>query len=435
MNKQKNIPTLRFPEFKDEWEVKRYGDIFSFRTTNSFSRENLNYESGEIKNIHYGDIHTKFSTLFDITKELVPFVNPEIELERITYDNYCCEGDLIIADASEDYEDVGKCIEIVNLNEEKVLAGLHTILARPDRHKMSIGFNGYLMKSENIRLQIKTVAQGIKVLSISSKRLAELNLTIPEIPEQQKIATFLTAVDDKLTQLKKKKKLLEQYKKGVMQKLLLGKLRFNEYFFDEKQKSLYGYIPKDWKLLKIKDAADKLWIGLVTTMTTNYVENGIPLIRNSDIRISGINTTNLINLSKEFANKHKSRAFKIGDIATVHTGDVGVSAIITTNLLGSIGFATLNTRWDNNYISNVFVKHFFNSDVFRNLCVSYSTGDGRQNLNLKDFENFLIPLPCLKEQTKIANFLSAIDDKVNLVNEQIEKTGLWKKGLLQKMFC
>jgi type I restriction enzyme S subunit len=226
MINNQNVPKLRFPEFSGEWEEKKFGEVFSFRTTNSFSRDNLNYEDGKIKNIHYGDIHTKFATLFDVTKELVPFINLDINLQRIAEDNYSKEGDLIIADASEDYEDVGKCIEVVNLNGEKVLAGLHTILARPDLHNMSIGFNGYLMKSEKIRLQIKTIAQGSKVLSISSKRLAELNIVIPKIPEQQKIANFLTAIDTKIDQLTKKQTLLKQYKKGVMQKLFSQELRF-----------------------------------------------------------------------------------------------------------------------------------------------------------------------------------------------------------------
>jgi len=202
-----------------EWEEKKFGEVFSFRTTNSFSRDNLNYEDGEIKNIHYGDIHTKCATLFNVTKELVPFVNSEIELKRIAEDNYCKEGDLIIADASEDYEDIGKCIEIVTLDGEKVLAGLHTILARPDLHNMSIGFNGYLMKSEKIRLQIKTIAQGSKVLSISSKRLAELTLVIPQIPEQIKIADFLSAIDTKIDLVSGQLDEVKNFKKGLLQQM------------------------------------------------------------------------------------------------------------------------------------------------------------------------------------------------------------------------
>jgi len=214
--------------FKDEngkkfpkWEKKRFGDIFSFRVTNSYSRENLNFNAGEIKNIHYGDIHTKFNSHFDITKEYVPFINSEIELKRIAEDNYCKEGDLIIADASEDYADVGKCIEIVNLKGEKVLAGLHTILARPNKHKMSLGFNGHLMKSENIRLQIRTIAQGSKVLSISATRLSNCTLDIPCEKEQTRIANFISALDDKIKHTDVEIKKMGVWKKGLLQKMFV----------------------------------------------------------------------------------------------------------------------------------------------------------------------------------------------------------------------
>src|SRR5690606_28359812 len=126
-----------------------------FKVTNSFSRENLNYEVGTVKNIHYGDIHTKFQTLFDITKEIVPFINEEINIGRISDANYCRAGDVIFADASEDLNDVGKSIEIVNVNGEKLLSGLHTLLARPKTSIFHIGFNGYLFKSNFVKSQIQ----------------------------------------------------------------------------------------------------------------------------------------------------------------------------------------------------------------------------------------------------------------------------------------
>ena len=207
MGSLNNIPKLRFPQFKDSWVNEKMDALYAFKVTNSFSRENLNYVEGTVKNIHYGDIHTQFQTLFDITKEIVPFINPDISIERISEDNYCQEGDLILADASEDLADVGKSIELVNLNNEKVLSGLHTILARPILEKLSIGFGGYLFKSNNIRTQIQKESQGSKVLSISVTRLSNISLTIPEKTEQTQIATFFSAIDEKLQILKNKKSL------------------------------------------------------------------------------------------------------------------------------------------------------------------------------------------------------------------------------------
>jgi len=216
------VPEWRFPEFQNdgEWVEKRLGDIYTFKSTNSFSRNKLNYDKGYIKNIHYGDIHTKFSTLFDITKENVPFVNDDISIERINHDSFCVEGDIVIADASEDLEDVGKSIEIVNLNNEKVLSGLHTILARQIEYKLIVGFGGYLFKSNFIRNQIKNEAQGAKVLGISKGRISKINICYPQNKkEQQKIAAFLSNLDELITAQAEKIEQLERHKKGLMQRM------------------------------------------------------------------------------------------------------------------------------------------------------------------------------------------------------------------------
>ena len=251
---EKLQPKLRFPEFDGEWEMKKLGEVMNFKVTNSFSRENLNYEKGVVKNIHYGDIHTKFPTLFDITKESVPFVNEEISIGRISEENYCKEGDIIFADASEDINDVGKSIEIKNLNGERLLSGLHTLLGRPMDSKFIIGFNGYLFKSNNIRLQIQKESQGSKVLSINVGRILGVNLSFPSLPEQTKIASFLTAVDDKLHSLKQKHALLEQYKKGVRQKIFTQELRFKPSPIEALE---IGDEYPDWEEKKLGEIANK----------------------------------------------------------------------------------------------------------------------------------------------------------------------------------
>ena len=109
---KKMVPELRFNGLDTYYNEVKYGDVYSFYPTNSFSRDNLNYEKGKIKNIHYGDIHTKFSTIFNINDYEVPFINEDIDLIKIKSENYCCQGDLVIADASEDYNDIGKTIEL-----------------------------------------------------------------------------------------------------------------------------------------------------------------------------------------------------------------------------------------------------------------------------------------------------------------------------------
>lgn len=220
--KGEKVPKVRFPEFvkEGEWIIEQFNKVYNFLVTNSFSRENLNYEKGTVKNIHYGDIHTKFSTLFDITKEYVPYITPNTSIERIREECYCKEGDLIFADASEDLNDVGKSIEIVNLNNEKLVSGLHTLLARQIESKLAIGFAGYLFKSDWVRKQIQREAQGAKVLGISTNRISNIKITYPQnTEEQQKIASCLWVLDELISSQSQKIEQLKVNKKGLMQGL------------------------------------------------------------------------------------------------------------------------------------------------------------------------------------------------------------------------
>jgi type I restriction enzyme S subunit len=204
-----------------DWQKKKLEEVYSFGVTNSFSRIDLNYETGEIKNIHYGDIHTKFRTLFSITKEQVPYVSPNISPSPLQKENYCKEGDVIFADASEDLNDIGKAIEIVNLNNEKVLSGLHTILARPISGKLYVGFGGYLFQSKKIRKQIQKESQGTKVLGISAGRLANIELQLPSLVEQSFIANFFASLDKKIQTEKDILLLYENEKKYLLQNIFI----------------------------------------------------------------------------------------------------------------------------------------------------------------------------------------------------------------------
>jgi len=242
-------------------------------------------------------------------------------------------------------------------------------------------------------------------------------LPVPPLPEQEKIAEVLTTCE-KMIELKEK--LItekQQQKKWLTQNLLTGKKRIKN--FNEA-----------WKTVKLNKIS-KISIGLVTTMTTNYVDSGTLLIRNSDIMPNKVKEVGLINLSNNFAEQNKSRRLKINDIVTVHTGDVGTSAIIDKRLEGSIGFATLNTSPNTNLILPQFLCHYFNSVIFKTFALKMSTGDGRNNFNLRDFEKSKIPLPSLIEQNAIANILSVADQEIELLQIGLEEWKYKKKALMQ----
>ena len=191
---------------------------------------------------------------------------------------------------------------------------------------------------------------------------------------------------------------------------------------------------EDWEQRKLIDIA-KTFIGLVTTMTENYRDSGTLLIRNSDIKEGQfLFSENPIHLDEEFAEKNKTRRLQIGDVVTVHTGDIGTSAVIEEKEAGAIGFATINTRTDKSILNPYFLATYFNTEKHKCYANSVSTGDGRSNYNIKDFNNLVISVPTLDEQERISVLINDINIIITLHQRKLDNLKLKKKALLQKLF-
>ena len=188
----------------------------------------------------------------------------------------------------------------------------------------------------------------------------------------------------------------------------------------------------DWEERKLIDLATT-YIGLVTTMTENYTNKGTLLIRNSDIKEGRFDLSNPIYLEEQFAEENKTRRMRKGDVVTVHTGDIGTSAMINNELEGAIGFATITTRPTKELDSN-FLAWYFNSNYHKKYAKRMSTGDGRSNYNMKDFNKNVIPTPQIDEQQKIGAFFKQLDDTIALHQHKLDLLKEQKKGFLQKMF-
>ncbi|MDT2800269.1 restriction endonuclease subunit S [Enterococcus lactis] len=188
----------------------------------------------------------------------------------------------------------------------------------------------------------------------------------------------------------------------------------------------------EWEQRKLTELATT-YIGLVTTMTKNYTEYGTLLIRNSDIKEGKFDLNNPIYLKEDFAEQNKTRRMRNGDVVTVHTGDIGTSAVITEDLEGTIGFATITTRPSKELDSN-FLSWYFNSNIHKKYARRMSTGDGRSNYNMKDFNKNVIAIPKLEEQQKIGTFFKQLDDTIALHQRKLDLLKETKKGFLQKMF-
>ena len=176
--------------------------MFTGLQNNTLSRSELNYESGTVKNVHYGDVLIKFGDYIDASKEELPFINDDSKVENFK-GSFLHNGDIVIADTAED-ETVGKCTEIQGVDDIKLISGLHTIPCRP-KEEYGAKFLGYYMNSSAYHAQLIPLMQGIKVTSISKSALQDTNMIIPKsVDEQTIIGEYFSNLDHLIT--------LHQYK-------------------------------------------------------------------------------------------------------------------------------------------------------------------------------------------------------------------------------
>ena len=211
-------PSLRFPGFDEPWVTKQFSDVFSFLSNNTLSRADL-ISSGDIHNIHYGDVLIKYGSIIDVEYDDIPYIAHGRESKGTPY---LRDGDVIIADTAED-ETVGKCCEIININDAKVESGLHTIPCRP-MLTFAPMFLGYYMNSYYYHKQLFPLMQGVKVLSISKGNIGGTLISLPRShSEQKKIVDLLRLIDIRIRKQQQIIETLKKYKRGAITHILSGK--------------------------------------------------------------------------------------------------------------------------------------------------------------------------------------------------------------------
>jgi len=394
-NKDRNVPTLRFSGFDENWKSSMIGELMDFKVTNSLSREKLNYTFGIVKNIHYGDIHTKFHTLFDIQNEEVPFINNDVPLNKIHEECFCKNGDLVFADASEDLNDIGKCIEILNTENQKLLAGLHTLLGRPKPNIFYPGFAGYLFLSQKVRTQIQREAQGAKVLGISVGRISKVELNYPSLDEQKKISKFLSIID---TRIQTQNKIIEQLESLIK---AIGQYLFNQDKFE------FNYIK----------------LGEICEIKKGEQINGSEL--------SEIGQYPVINGGIAPSGFHSEYNCNAGTITISEGGN-------------SCGFVQFMTRqfWSgghcyslhnvNQSVQNKYLFYFLKYSESK--MMSLRVGSGLPNIQRNAISNFEIIIPNEQTQTLTVNVLDAIYNKRESEKAILQLVKNQKNYFLNKLF-
>jgi type I restriction enzyme S subunit len=384
MEKQKNIPQLRFPEFNGDWERKKLGKIVK-RTAHSVDVEpdKIYYEIG-IRSHGKGIFHKQ------------EIIGKQLGKKRVFW---IIENALIVNIVFAWEQAVAK----TTLIEKGMIASHRFPMYVPQESMSNIDYLLYFFLTPKGKSLLELASPGGagRNKTLGQNEFLKLSFQIPSTLEQQKIASFFTAIDLKITQLKHKKDLLEHYKKGVMQKIFSQEIRFKD---DNGQE-----YPK-WEKKKLRDVATKK----SSNISANKIEKNI-----GDYIIYGAaGILRNINFYEEE-----------NDYISIVKDGAGVGRLMyckgKSSVLGTMEIikplSKINTYYLYCLLSNIdFAKYVIGSTI--------------PHIYFKDYSHEICSIPDLSEQTKIANFLSAIDDKINNTQKQIEKAEVWKKGLMQQMF-
>ena len=396
------------------WQEKTIGEIFQFIKNYTNSRAELN-DYDEISYIHYGDMHKYYRHRIECDKIDFPKISAEKLSKDISKISYAKNGDLIVVDASEDYE--GTCIsaEIKNLNY-KLVSGMHTFLLRDENKIFADGYRGYIFYNHDVHIQCCKIATGISVYGISQENLKNIKIMIPPLDEQKRIADILSTFDDLIENLNKLIEKKEIYKKGVMQRVLTGEVRFNG-FTDE------------WETVRIGDICEYK----NGNSFENYIdENGkLFLITLDSITIDGRlkNNHKKINIdTKELLSKNDI-VMILSDIA--HGYFLGLTAVIDKDNCYVLNQRVALLKPNNIIVNSYFLSKLIN--INQKYFKKYGQGSSQQNLQKKSVENFIVKIPSLEEQNKIAELLTLIDKDIEILKQLLHLRKLQKKGVMQKL--
>ena len=382
-----------------------------FYSTNSLSWEQLEYGTKAMMNLHYGLIHVGLPTMVDLTRDNLPNIKEDNMPKNF---ELCKEGDVAFADASEDTNEVAKPIEFFDLAGKNIVCGLHTIHGRDNKNKTVIGFKGYAFSSSAFHNQIRRIAQGTKIYSISTKNFSECFIGIPSKVEQTKIATLLRLIDERIATQNKIIDKLQSLIKGIVYQAKIDGVRQNTWQKKELRKVLQERNEKNTKGYEVCSVS-------VTQGVVNQIEY----------------------LGRSFAAKDTLHynVVKYGDIVYTKspTGDFPYGIVKRSNIRYNVAVSPLYGVYEPVNDNIGIILHFYfmqpsNALNYLHRLIQKGAKNTISITNGRFLEN-TIPLPNSSEETKrLAWLLTAIQNKMVLELDLLSNYQKQKQYLLRQMF-
>ncbi len=411
-----NVPVLRFPEFRDavEWKKKRFEDIAIFAKGKGISKSDIS-PNGKQPCIRYGELYTYYNETIESVISYTDMPADDLVLSEA--------NDVIIPASGETQIDIAtaSCV----LKSGIALGGDLNII----RSKMNGVFLSYYLNNAK-KKDIAQLAQGISVVHLYSSQLKKLNLNIPELSEQQKIAACLSSLDELITAQAQKVEALKTHKKGLMQQLFpaegetVPKLRFPEF------RDAGEWILKtgDEITVKITKGSSPNWQGF------SYQSQGVLFITSENVRDGYLDVSIPKYLPEEFYEKQQNSQLSFGDILINIVGaSIGRSCLYLLKNKAFINQAVALFRVNKN-TSFKFISYYYQNDEIQREMFGTQSESARPNLSLADLKNMEFYLPSFDEQQKIAACLSSVDELIAAQSQKVEALLTHKKGLMQQLF-
>lgn len=402
----------------ESWDTISFEDCFAILPNNTLSRAELNYNGGEVRNIHYGDILVRFPAVLDCSAEGLPYINKE-NVSKASK-GLLRDGDLIMADTAEDVI-VGKSTEVIGIGDSKVVSGLHTIPCRPkDGEMFAPKWLGYYINHCAYHDQLIPYITGIKVSSVSKSAISSTVIAVPPKLEQEAIAEALSDIDTLIVNLEKliaKKKAIKQ---GAMQELLTGNRR------------LPGF-DSEWKTVQIGTFTSVFSGGTPSTANPLYWGGNIPWMSSGELNMKivrevrgRITATGMENSSTRMIPAFCVLIGLAGQGKTRGTAAFNTFPLCTNQSIAAI-FPN-ESQFDSKFL------YFYMDTQYTELRELSAGGGGRGGLTKKLIEDFYVTIPSdIKEQVSIAEILTDIDDEIENLEKELYKTTAIKQGMMSEL--
>lgn len=402
-----------------DWELQTFEETFRVLSNNTLSRDNLNNRGGAVRNIHYGDILTKFPEVLDCREEDIPYIN---DLSLLTSSTQLLQdGDIVVADTAED-ETVGKITEVQNLGDSKLVAGLHTIPCRVKKGDFAPGWLGYYMNSDLFHNQILPYITGIKVSSISKGAISETLILIPPFDEQEKIVQSLNEVQLLMTVETKVVNKIKFVKNGCLSKM------FPQKDDTVPEMRLPGFTDA-WEQRKLSDVAD---VRDGTHASPKYIGEGHPLVTSKNVKDGFVNYDDIQCISDEdFDEINKRSKVDVNDVLMGMIGTIGNIALIRNEP----DFAIKNVALikDTKQINYLYLYHFLQSNNTTKQLTNSMDGGTQKFIALGNIRNLDVDIPSDEEQERLGQYFENLDHLITLHQRKCDKYSNIKKGMMSDL--